>query len=204
MNKLNPLFEAMNDIDDGIVSNAVQTAHRHPMRLKTVLVAAAAAALCAVTAVTAAAVLKAPKEITVNNEIVEPQYSTFTDINGKEWDMYVFDLPEFALGEEVEGRTAVGKIRAVNNPDYPGKWREWMLVDEIGNVFYTGVNNKLIEFYSKDGISNVGFGCANFLSKKYEYVEILADHSKIEIAIVPIGQGNDYLEQKGYLPAKAE
>lgn len=41
MNKLNPLFEAMNDMDDNAVSEAVK-AKRHPIRIKAMLIAAAA------------------------------------------------------------------------------------------------------------------------------------------------------------------
>lgn len=43
MNKFNPLFEAMNDMDDNVVSEAVK-AKKHPIRTKAMLIAAAVAA----------------------------------------------------------------------------------------------------------------------------------------------------------------
>ncbi|MCM1164699.1 MAG: hypothetical protein NC299_00745 [Lachnospiraceae bacterium] len=198
MNEINPLFEAMSNIDDNIVSEAVKTARKRPKGIRAALIAAAAAAFCAVTAVAAAAALKAPKEVTINDVPVEPRYSTFTDDLGEEWELYVFEFPDFALGEEIEGYTAVGDIKVVRNPEYPDRWGEWMMVDEAGNKFYTGVNNKLVKFQSKDGVRHGGFEVANFLSDRYTYLEFAADDSRIEIVLLPHDQADAYLEQKGY------
>lgn len=196
MNKINPLFEAMSNIDDNIASGAIKEERRRPKTIKMILIASAAAAICAITTVTAVASLKAPLNITVDGAPIEPTYSTFADEHGHEWELYVFDMPDYALGEEIEGKTALGEIKAVPNPEYPGRFAEWMIVDEAGNKFYWGINNKLVLLKSKDGIDGVGFSCLNFRDDKYAYFEY-HEGSDIRIELVPCEEYDEYIKKNG-------
>lgn len=205
MNKINPLFEAMSEVDDNIVSNSIKEECKRPKGLKAILISAAAAVLCAATTITAVASLKAPKNIIVDGVMVEPVYSTISGY-GKEWDVYVIDMPDYALGEEKEGKTAVGGIKVVINPEFPGKESEFMMVDEAGNKLYSGVNNKLVLLLSKDGVANFSFACANYRYDTYCYFEWY-DESNIGIDNVPYEEEDNYRREHHrppYLPPLPE
>lgn len=198
MNKIDPLFEAISNIDDNIVSNAINEKRRLPRGIKAILIAAAVTVFCAITTITATAILKAPKDVVINAKSVEPSYSSFTDNNGIEWDVYVFDLPDFCLGEEKDGETAVGKVTVAPNPDYPFKWSKFMIVDEMGKEFHVGINNKLVLCECKDGVRHFGFDCLNYLSDEFEFILFQNDPQKIDLVIVPAGQGDEVMRQRGY------
>lgn len=166
MNNINPLFETMNDIDDDIVSDAIAPQRKRPRYFKPMLIAAAAAVLCAATAVTAVASIKPPNAVTMNHKPVEVGYDVYFDDEGHEIRTFVFNVPEYALTEEKEGCTAVGKVRAVQLGE-----REWELVDEEGNTFTEGINNVIVEAWVLGGgHHSIDFGCANFNFDDY-YIE---------------------------------
>lgn len=169
MTKLNPLLEAMNGIDDKFVfDTAKNSTNKRKKRIGTMIIAAAAAAACTVASVTAIASLKADRDITVNGVLTDPDYSEVT-YNGTTYSVYVFDLPKEVLDEEKEGGTAVGKVKVVRNND--GKFgNDWKIVDEAGNSFYVGINNKLVRMKSKDGVNDIGFAVLN-LSDDYCWFE---------------------------------
>lgn len=205
MTKLNPLLEAMNNIDENIVSDVISDTRKRPRRFKPITIAAAITVLFTVTAITAIASLKAPQQVTINDMAVEPTYKSYVDDQGREISMYIYDVPDFALGEEREGGTPVGEIKVVRNPEYPLKWGEWMIVDEAGNKFYTGINNKLVQIEIKGeqiGCKQIGFGILNLLDG-YRTLEIHTDsednsYEKVEIYFVPAEQMDEILRQKGY------
>lgn len=208
MNKINPLLEAMNNIDENIVSEVMSDTHKQPRRIKLIPIAASIAVLFTATAITAIATLKAPQQVTINDMAVEPTYKSYVDDEGREINMYIYDVPDFALGEEVEGGTPVGEIKVVKNPEYPSKWGEWMIVDEAGNKFYTGINNKLVQIEIKGGrikCEQFGFGILNLLDG-YGTLEIHSDsednsYEKVEFYFVPVEQYDELLKQKGcYIP----
>lgn len=162
MNKLNPFLEIMNEIDDDIVSGAIANQCKRPRYFKPMLIAAAAAVLCGATAVTAIAGTKPAKEYTINEEPVEVECTVYTDDRGREIRTYAYKLPDYAFGKEVEGRTAVGQVRVVARDD--NRWGGWEIVDEEGNVFHYGINNKEVEREiagKVGGIGGIGFGCTN-------------------------------------------
>lgn len=195
MNKINPLFEAISNIDDNIAANAIKENRRCPKKIKVILIVAAAAAMCAITTVTAVARLKSNLNVTIDSISVEPYYS-ITSAFGKEWDIYVIDLPDYVLGEEEKGKTAVGRIDVIPNPEYPGKFGKWMIVDETGNKFYTGINNKLILLRPQDGDTS-GFDefcCTNFLSNDYGYFETYTGDS-LKFDLVPLEKYEEFKEQ---------
>lgn len=166
--EFNPLIEAIGGIDDNIISDAMSKTTKRPRAVRTVLLTAAAAAVCTVASVTAVARLKSDRDITVNGVLTDPDYSEVT-YNGTTYGVYVFDLPKEALGEEKEGGTAVGEVKVVRNND--GKFGNgWKIVDEAGNSFYIGINNKLVRMKSKDGVYGKGFDVLNF-SDDYCYFE---------------------------------
>ncbi len=205
MNKINPLIEAMNNIDENIVSDVMSDTRKHPRRFKPIPIAAVITVLFTATTITAIASLKAPKQVTINDMAAEPSYKTYLDDQGREISMYVYDVPDFALGEEREGGTPVGEIKVVRNPEYPLKWGEWMIVDEAGNEFHTGINNKLVQIEIKDGqigCEQVGFDILNLLDG-YGILEIHNDsednsYENVEIYFVPAEQMDEILKQKGY------
>lgn len=167
INKLNPLLEAMNDIDDAIVTEAAP-AKRRPKYFKPLMIAAAAAVLCGATAVTAAANIKMNDEVTLDGkEPAEIIYDVYTDEDGWEISTYMFPLPEYCLLDEEEGCTPVGKIRAYRVGEH-----DWEFVDEEGNTFPNGVNNMAVEVtFSKKGPGGgsgvTGCGTANFNDLEY-------------------------------------
>lgn len=200
MNKINPLLEAMNNIDEKIVSDVMSEPRKQPRKFKLIPIAAAVAVLFTATAITAIASLKAPQQVTINDTPVEPTYKTYYDDLGRKIDMYVYDVPASALGEEVEGHTPVGDIKAVRNPEYPQKWSDWMIVDEAGNVFHTGINNKYVHIYIRGENSGHGFAVMNLLDG-YGMYEIHSDSEdgdaeKVEIYFLPAEQGEAFFEQK--------
>lgn len=194
--EFNPLIEAIGGIDDNIVSDAMSKTTKRPRAVRTVLLAAAVAVFCTGSVTTmAVASLKAPKDVLINDVSVVPQYSTYTTENGTVLEVYVTDIPEYALDEEVEGYTAVGDVKVVQNPEYPRKWGKWMLVDEAGNVFHVGINNKVVKAVDKGTNHYISFDVMNF-SDDYEWLEVGTD--SLSYFFVPSGQGDEFLLKHGY------
>lgn len=195
MNKINPLLEVMNDIDDDIVSGAAPVQRKRPRYFKPMLIAAAAVVLCGATAVTAIASIKPHTTVTLDNE--EPadmEYDVYVDDQGREIRTYAIQLPDYALREEVDGYTAVGKVRAVYTDEYEDDYEfQWVLVDEEGNRFPQGINNKAVECEILDGESclSISFTSANFNYEDYSVsVDLRSDtldrsDAKLDVHIVP-------------------
>lgn len=168
INKLNPLLEAMNDIDDAIVSEAAPAQRRRPRCFKPMLIAAAAV-LCGATAVTAAASIKPAKTYTFNNETDnKSDYYAYTDDYGREIRMYVTPIPEYALLEEAEGCTPVGRVKLVIKGEDVNP-KNSTFIDEEGNTFPNGVNNLDVhyEIIEEHGHTFGGLRCANFNEAEY-------------------------------------
>lgn len=190
INKLNPLLEAMNDIDDAIISESAPAKRKRPMRFKPLIVAAAAVVLCGATAVTAAASLKPSKEVIVEDEPVDVDYTVYIDDLGREIRTYAFNIPDYALGEEKEGCTAVGQVKVVPADD-DNPWGNWSIVDEEGTVFHSGINNKEIQCDVIDPKNphthcDIEFVCANFNSKDYDMI-MYNGQDKIYLYVYPFG-----------------
>lgn len=172
INKLNPLLEAMNDIDDDIVSETAPVERKRPKYFKPLMIAAAAAVLCGATAVTAVASIKPPKEVIVNDEPLEvADYTVYNDEKGREIRTYVYNMPDHVLGEEKEGCTPVGQVRVVKRDD--DRWGGWEIVDEEGNVFHWGINNKkiicdVVDPKNPRASHQMELRCANFLFEEYD------------------------------------
>lgn len=188
--KLNPLLEAMNDIDDSIISEAAPAERRRARYFKPLMIAAAAAVLCGATAVTAAASIKPSKVVIVEDEPVDVDYTVYIDDLGREIRTYAFNIPDYALGEEKEGCTAVGQVKVVPADD-ENPWGDWIIVDEEGTVFYSGINNKEIQCDVIDPENphthhEIGFVCANFKSKDYDMI-MYNSQDKICLHVYPFG-----------------
>ncbi|MDE6733098.1 MAG: hypothetical protein K2J77_09520 [Oscillospiraceae bacterium] len=170
--KLNPLLEAMNDIDDAIISESAPAEKKHARYFKPMMIAAAAAVLCAATAVTATASIKTRDNVTFNGE--EPNdmgYDIYTDEYGWEIRTYTFKLPDYTLLEEVEGRTPVGKLRAAHRGTYDDDKVDWYLIDEKGNIFNEGVNNVNVEavFEAPNVHDGTAYGSVGFWVPNFDY-----------------------------------
>lgn len=138
--------------------------------MKIGIIAAAAAVLCAITAATAVAITKAPKDIIVDDEPAEVEYTVYKDEHGREIRTYSYNLPDYALRAEKPGCTPVGKVRVVHEDGY--LWTGWRIVDEKGNEFPDGINNKeilceVIDKYNPHTYHEMGFGCTNFRGDEY-------------------------------------
>lgn len=177
MNKINPLLEAMNDIDDAIISESAPVEKKRARYFKPMMIAAAAAVLCGATAVTAVASIKPPQEIVLWDEPLDVDYTVYTDEKGREIRTYAFNLPDYALGEEIEGCTPVGKVRYVQGGEDDGAFMgSWFIVDEEGTRFTGGINNKEVRADIIDPASprthyDRGVSCANFLHREYDMIE---------------------------------
>lgn len=173
-NKLNPLLEAMNDIDDAIISESAPAEKKRAKYFKPMIIAAAAAVLCAATAVTATASLKPPQQIIISDEpLSDVDYTVYTDEKGREIRTYAITLPDYALVEEKEGYTAVGAVKLVAKEGCD-IFDEYVLVDEAGNVFNTGINNKevrcdIIDPAHPETHYDYGVDCVNFNYKEYSW-----------------------------------
>lgn len=184
INKLNPLLEAMNDIDDAIISDSAPADaladKKRAKYFKPMIIAAAAAVLCGATAVTAAANIKMRDNVMFNGE--EPNdvgYDIYTDEYGWEIRTYTFKLPDYTLLEEVEGCTPVGKLRAAHTKSVDEGKVDWYLIDEKGNIFNEGVNNVRVQVtyeginkYGGKGSGNVGFMVSNFDYDHYGFSSV--------------------------------
>lgn len=164
----NKLLKSINDIDDDLIFEAESWKPPKAIKLKIAVIAAAAAVLGAATAVTAVASLKTPVDVTVNDEPVEVEYTVYTDDKGREIRTCAYKLPDYALGEEREGCTAVGQVRVVQRDD--DLWAGWDIVDEAGNVFHKGINNKMVEFQIVGkNLNTFLFPCMNLLDE-YDFI----------------------------------
>lgn len=169
----NKLLKSINDIDDDLISEAESWKPRKARKLKIAIIAAAAAVLCGATAVTAVASLKTPVDFTINDEPVEVEYTVYTDDKGREIRTYAYKLPDYSLGEEIEGHTAVGQVRVVLRDD--DLWGGLELVDEEGNVFHGGINNKIVEYQIAGEKHTVSIlSCRNILDE-YNVIFINSD-----------------------------
>ena len=179
-NKINPLLEAMSEIDDNIITNKTATTVKKSKK-RAIIIAAAAAAVMAVGSITAGAIMNAPIKTMLNNEPYEPIYDVYTDEYGHTIETFVYDVPEYALKEEREGWTAVGRIRAVYDPDLPFAkpgYSGYKLVDEAGNEFRFGVNNKYVDVRIDNNNSlSIGFDCGNLNFSEYVVVQFAYEHS---------------------------
>lgn len=172
------LLKNINDIDDDLIFEAERWKRPKVHKLKIAVIAAAAAVLCAATAVTATANIKPPKEVIVDGEPLDVDYTVYTDENGREIRTYAYTMPDYAVGEEIEGCTPVGQVRVVKNDE--DLWGDWKIVDEAGNVFHLGINNKevqcdIIDPKNPRATYDIGFACPNFLWKEYTISYIYED-----------------------------
>lgn len=164
----------MNDIDDAIISEAAPAEKKRARYFKPMMIAAAAAVLCGATAVTAvASIIKPPQQIILWDEPLDVDYTVYTDEKGREIRTYAFTLPDYALVEEKEGCTAVGAVKLVAKEDCD-IFDDYVLVDEAGNVFNTGINNKevrcdIIDPAHPETHYDYGFVCVNFNYKEYSW-----------------------------------
>ncbi|MCH5205480.1 MAG: hypothetical protein J1F09_00920 [Oscillospiraceae bacterium] len=146
------------------------------IKIKPLIIAAAVAVLAAATAITAGALMRAPMEIEMNGELYDPEYDVYTDEYGHKIETLVYDVPEYALAEEREGYTAVGKVRAVYDPDSI-RTMKYKLVDEAGNEFVAGINNKIVTvLINNDKGSGITYCCTN-MADGYTYMEFADNHS---------------------------
>ena len=173
------------------------------IKIKPLIIAAAVAVLAAATAITAGAIMRAPINVEMNNEPYDVEYDVYTDEYGNKIETFVYDIPEYALAEELEGLTAVGKVRAVYDP---GSIRnvKYKLVDEAGNEFVAGINNKMVNLRINDNnISRIGFSCAN-VADGYTVMEFNFNHSHNEfdldkcIHVVKEEETDDIMREHGY------
>lgn len=175
-NKINPLLDVMSEIDDSIITNSNTVGAVKKSKKRPIIIAAAAAAMLGVAIpVTSGALMRQPLKTEINTQENELGYNVYTDEYGHMIETYVYDIPEYALGEEVEGRTAVGAVRAVYDPDIyvAGGYK---LVDEEGNEFLGGINNKYVDYCVDSGSkSMIGFDCAN-LADGYTTLEFNNEH----------------------------
>ncbi len=108
MNKINPIFDAVTEIDDKMVSDSITKYKTKPRKaLKITAVAAAAMVLLGTAA--AAATFGDDPLVKINNKQVVPLYSTYVDENGWTVETTVVQTPQTVLSSY----TPVGEVRAV-------------------------------------------------------------------------------------------
>lgn len=175
-NKINPLLEAMSEIDDNNI--VINTATAKKSKKRAIIIAAAAAAVMAVGSITAGAIMNAPIKTMLNNEPYEPTYDVYTDEYGHTIETFVYDIPEYALVEEREGQTAVGRVRAVYDPELKQvNVIGYKLVDEEGNEFLFGINNKYVDLRVDGEFTSRAFGARNMANGDYMIVRFMSEHS---------------------------
>lgn len=200
MNKINPLFEAISNIDDNIASDAVKETHKRTKKFKILLTAAATATFCLLTTVTVSAVkiFTAPRSVTINSVSVAPSYGV-ARMGYEVMEYYVIDVPEEFLTEGEEEYTPVGDVKVIPNPDYPSSPHKWIITDAVGNTFIRGINNKIVTCDNAAGVGGLGFDCINFDNEKYDYIQVNSEKDKTEFVFLPKGQGEEYLRQRFFL-----
>ncbi|MBD5130633.1 MAG: hypothetical protein HDT43_12050 [Ruminococcaceae bacterium] len=194
MNKINPLFEAVTNIDDNIVSCAIKE-KRRSKKFRVLLTAAAVMTFCLLTtAVSALGIFTAPKKVMINGVSVTPSYG-MARMGYDVVEYYVVDVPEAFLTEEREGFTPVGEVKVIANPEYPNEHNKWIITDAAGNEFRNGINNKIITFNNAAGVGGGNFACLNF-NEEYSFIQIENEEDKIEFVFLPDGLGEEYLKQE--------
>lgn len=188
-NRINPLLDVMSEIDDNLIANKASTAKKRKKR--SVIIAAAAAAVLAVSIpMTVGALTRAPIEALINDEYVEVGYDVYTDERGHKIETFVYDIPEYALQEEREGLTPVGKVRAVVEFSDSVAFSQqsfyvtsYKLVDEAGNVFFAGINNKEVEIrIDENENAHYIFGCPNLADGYTKFMKVVKHmHGDIEV-----------------------
>jgi len=108
MNKINPIFDAVTEIDDKMVSDSITKYKTKPRKaLKITAIAAAAMVLLGTAA--AAATFGDDPLVKINNKQVVPLHSTYVDENGWTVETTVVQTPQTVLSSY----TPVGEVRAV-------------------------------------------------------------------------------------------
>ena len=185
-NRINPLLDVMSEIDDGIITNAnTKKSKKRPI----IIAAVAAAALSVAIPITVGALTRAPIEALINDEYVEVGYDVYTDERGHKIETFVYDIPEYALQEEREGFTPVGRVRAVVDfrdsvafSQQPFHVISYYLVDEAGNEF-VGINNKEVEIrIDENENAHYCFGCPNLADGYTTFMKLVKHmHGDIEV-----------------------
>lgn len=182
MTELNPLLEAMNNIDENILANS-QKKSRHSLKIK-IAVVSAAAAVAALSGTVVAVNYSRRLTYTTEDKTFEPVCSSYVDDRGNKIETYVLDIPEYALLLEKEGYTSTGELKCewVPEKDYT-----YQLADENGRVFPFGVNNKAVLAYitPSDGSEpfQVAFHCANLNLDKYNTYENIDQYGNAEFFV---------------------
>lgn len=181
--KINPLLDAMSEIEDSNIISTKSTARKGKKRA--IIIAAAAAAMLGVAIpVTSAALTRASGM--VNGELTEIGYDVYTDEYGNRIETYTYAVPKHVVEEGREEDNAVGKLRAVYDPElvrYPGADPgDYKLVDEEGNEFYGLINDKYVVIYNKEKEETYIMDCGN-VKKGYAAYTVLHKHMHGDIEV---------------------
>lgn len=125
MNKLNPIIEALDGIDENTALAAAQSKRRMKKPLKIAVIAAAATLLLGTTA--AAATLGEHPIIKLNDKQVTPRFSSYVNENG--WTIKTSAI-EYPV--DIAGYAPVGEIRAVYDDTTGDKRNDMHWYDELG------------------------------------------------------------------------
>lgn len=173
MNKINPIFDAVTEIDDKMVSGSITKYKTKPRKaLKITAVAAAAMVLLGTAA--AAATFGDDPIVKINNKQVVPLYSTYVNENGWTVETTVVQTPQTVLSSY----TPVGEVRAVFDEepftvDY---------YDELG-VRLNAVTTNVFMFVNanKPGETPANFSGINTADNFHQNVTMSADSKIINI-----------------------
>lgn len=153
MNKLNPILDAMSEIDDKTVADFIPKYKTKPKKaLKIAAVTVAAVLLLGITA--AAATFGDNPIVKINNTQVTPWHSSYVDKNDRTIETIAVKLPV-----DISSYTPVGDIRAV----FDGELFEVSIYDELG-VRLDDVSND-VNFYvnvvkSGETLKSLMHGCS--------------------------------------------
>ena len=171
MTELNPLFEAIGEIDDAIIEKA-QTKAKKRVGLRIAIIAAAAALLLGTTA---AATFGNNPIVKINNKKVKPRYSSYVNEDGWTVGTTAVELPVDYCRYQ-----PVGEIRAVFDSDT----KETACYDELGvRLGHNGVSIWLNLYVDaeKDGETPFMSMSSTGDDMHHQSETMSADHKKIEI-----------------------
>lgn len=196
MNKINPLFEAVSEIDDKTVANSIQTNKTKPRKAFKIAAIAVAATLMLGTAAAASTFGDDPI-VKINDKQVTPWYSSYVNENGWTIETTVVEIP-YKRGSY----SPVGEIRAV----FDDKLVDAVYYDELG-IRLNDIANDVVFYIKADKPGETPFnGTKGSFYNNYHFSETISPEGNISIEFWqdPIQALNSANEKKKTVDEKIE
>lgn len=193
--KLNPIYKALDGIDEDIAARVAVKRRKINKPLKIAVISVAAAMLLGTTA--AAATLGEHPIVKLNGKSVTPRFSSYVDDNGWKIDTTVIEYP----ADDTIGYSPVGEVRGVYNENGKTLFEDVKHFDELGIELDNITSQLRISFNAeKEGEIPIHFIKLSSHPNYHYHESGNADGTEIKIELWqdPIQAAKDALAEKAY------